>query len=36
MVKSDEYLNNLLVSYKETEEQVEAEMDREALLEESD
>lgn len=30
---SDEYLNNLLVSYKQTEEQVYAEMDREALEE---
>lgn len=30
---SEEYLNNLLVSYKQTEEQVEEEMDREALLE---
>ena len=29
---SEEYLNNLLVSYKQTEEQVEEEMDREALL----
>lgn len=32
-ITSDEYLNNLLVSYKETEKQVEAEMNREALLE---
>lgn len=30
---NEEYLNNLLVSYKQTENQVEAEMDREALLE---
>ena len=30
---SEEYLNNILVSYKQTEEQVEEEMDREALLE---
>lgn len=31
-----EYLNNLLVSYKQTEEQVEEEMNREALLEEGE
>ena len=31
-----EYLNNLLVSYKQTEEQVEEEMDREALLEDDE
>ena len=33
---SEEYLNNLLVSYKQTEEQVEEEMDREALLEDDE
>ena len=33
---TDEYLNNLLVSYKQTEEQVEAEMDAEALLDDDE
>lgn len=33
---SEEYLNNLLVSYKQTEEQVEEEMDIEALLEDDE
>ena len=33
---NEDYLNNLLVSYKQTEEQVEEEMDREALLEEGE
>lgn len=33
---SDEYLNNLLISYEQTAEQVEAEMDREALSEQSE
>ena len=36
IIHGEEYLNNLLVSYKQTEEQVEEEMDREALLEDDE